>query len=144
MSIEKEAVADLFGDATGLVYETVGNTLFGPPAGGIIGGVAGDVAGDVGLETLTSIDDVLSCDVSSLPEVIDVLADPLGAANQHLLEEVPVIGPVLSDGVDLLRDLPGLDLLGGCSNQTGYRAASVRARAVRSYSTRPAYLREWY
>jgi len=113
MSIDKEAVAELFGDATGLAYNVVGDALFGPPAGEIIGGVAGDVAGDVGLDTLTSLEDVLSGDLSSLPEVIDVVTDPMGVANQHLLEGVPVIGPVLSEGVELLDGLPGLDLLGG-------------------------------
>lgn len=69
------------------------------------------MADDIGQDTFQSFEDLLDGDLSALPDMIEVATDPLGVANQHLVEKIPIIGDALSKGIDLFDEIPGADLL---------------------------------
>lgn len=106
MNSSNEALPNLVGEATGLVYRIAGDTLFGLPVGEVLGPIADDVGRGVAEDTLGAIEDISHGDLSALSELGKVVFNPIAKVNEQLIEEVPIVGPVLGEVGNALGAIP--------------------------------------
>lgn len=101
--MDNETLASAVGDGTGLLYSLAADALLAPPIGDVVGQLANHAATGVAFNALNGIEDILHGDVRALPELIGIVTDPMGVANQHLIEDLPIVGPVVGEVLSIWR-----------------------------------------